>query len=53
MRGVSADRVELVFAYYDADSCTMFGKLFDAGAFDAFSSRTVFDAEPVGYLANA
>ena len=31
----------------------LYAELCDAKAFDAFSSRTVFDVEPVGYLANA
>ena len=31
----------------------LYAELCDAKAFDAFSSRTVFDVEPVSYLANA
>ena len=31
----------------------LYAELCDAKAFDAFSSRTVFDVDPVGYLANA
>lgn len=50
--GVSADRIELVFAYTDKESFSLFGKLLDAAAFEAFSSRTVFDTEPAGYLAS-
>ena len=51
--GVSADRIELVFAFYDTPSYAVFDKLIQAGAFDAFSSRTVFDVEQTGYLAKA
>ena len=51
--GVSADQIELVFAFYDTASYAVFDKLFQAGAFDPYSSRTVFDVEPAGYLANA
>ena len=51
--GVSADQIELVFAFYDTASYAVFDKLIQAGAFAAFSSRTVFDVEPAGYLANA
>jgi len=51
--GVSTDRIELVFAFYDTQSYAVFDKLIQAGSFDAFSSRTVFDVEPAGYLANS
>ena len=51
--GVSTDQIELVFAFYDTASYAVFDKLIQAGAFEPFSSRTVFDVEPAGYLANA
>jgi len=49
--GVSADKIELIFAYTDDDTFTMFEKLSAAAAFDAFSSRKCFDEEPAGFLA--
>ena len=50
--GVSADKIELRFAYNDDETFTLFKKLFNAAAFDEFSSRKIFDEEQTGYLAN-
>lgn len=50
--GVNADQIELIFAYYDTDSLAVFETLFFAAAFEPFSSRTIFDTKPAGYLAS-